>query len=555
MRNTILICANVYPPDFIGGAELIAHYQAKALQRAGHEVIIYTGDIAEGPARYDLRHDVYDGLPVYRVHLVGPDYQNDYVNFFHPEVEKQFRGLLEKHAPDVVHLHNIIGLSAGIIHAAKQSGARTVLTLHDHWGFCFKNTIIKRHNEICDDFYRCHECMLAIHDGADRNIPIRMRNDYIGLLFDEVDCLVSPSLYLAEQYVRAGFAVGKMRVIWNGIDLERFSRVPKTPRRGPVRFTYIGYMGAHKGVGTIIEALPLLGASGQFHVNFVGAGDLTESLNRRAQELGYGSSVSFLGKVPNERIEDVFANTDVQLLPSIWPENQPVSVTEAMATGTPVIASRAGGAAELVADGLTGYLFDPGNPRDLAAKMALFLTNPERIATLGACGFQRIAENSFDRQVAKLLRLYNTSPVPRALAAVRPLIVCTGNRVHPVCADVLAAAHANPELLGCRFAMSDWLSDRQLRQAAAVWVVGASPSTACLQLAEESAMPVLSPEGRGSASGSRALELHYSDKESAGAGLRAILATRRADAGMEWAASAERITDALEELPGVRTDQ
>jgi hypothetical protein len=315
--------------------------------------------------------------------------------------------------------------------------------------------------------------------------------------------------------------------------LERFSQVARTPRRGRVRFTYIGYMGSHKGVGTIIEALPLLGNPDRFHINFVGAGHLAESLERRARELGYGSSVAFLGKVPNERIDDVFANTDVQLLPSIWPENQPVSVTEAMATRTPVIASRLGGTAELVVDGLNGYLFDAGNPRDLAAKMALFLEDPERIATLGGRGFERIAENSFDRQVVKLLRVYNATPVPRPLAAVRPLIVCTGERVHPLCADVLVAAHEDAELLGCRFVMSDWLSDRQLRQAAAVWVVGASPSPACLARAGESAIPVLRPEGRASAGG----DLRYSDRESALAGIRAILAARRRGAEMAPAAA------------------
>jgi hypothetical protein len=92
----------------------------------------------------------------------------------------------------------------------------------------------------------------------------------------------------------------------------------------------------------------------------------------------------------------------------------------------------------------------------------------------------------------KLLRLYNTTPVPRALAAVNPLIVCTGERVHPVCAGVLATAHEDAELPGGRFVMSDWVTDCQLRQAAAVWVVGVSPSTACLALAEGSSIPAQS---------------------------------------------------------------
>ena len=64
------------------------------------------------------------------------------------------------------------------------------------------------------------------------------------------------------------------------------------------------------------------------------------------------------------------------ILPSIWPENQPVSITEAMACSLPVIAARMGGIPELVEDEKTGYLFEAGNPKDLALKMSAFLADP-----------------------------------------------------------------------------------------------------------------------------------------------------------------------------------
>ena len=145
----ILICCNIYPPHFIGGAELVAHYQGKHLVAAGHEVRVFTGDTQPIGQRHDLRTEIYDGLTVHRVHLNGVDYPSDYVNFSHPRVEAHFSSVLADFRPDVVHCHNIIGLSVTILQMASEFGARVLLTLHDHWAFCFKNTIMKQVGVAC----------------------------------------------------------------------------------------------------------------------------------------------------------------------------------------------------------------------------------------------------------------------------------------------------------------------------------------------------------------------------------------------------------------------
>jgi len=404
--KTILICSNIYPPDFIGGAELIAHNQAKLLQQRGHNVIIFAGDSASAAERHSMRRDDFDGLPVFRVRLHPQDCQPEFVNFSNPAVESRFNSLLEAFSPDVVHMHNIIGLSAGIIHAAKKRRAKTVLTLHDHWGFCYKNTLIKKNREICVDYTRCAECMPFIGSTEGKAIPIRMRRDFLSLQMSEVDAFISPSLYLAETYVRAGIPVGKMNVIWNGVDVNRFSRVVKKPRTGKVRFTFLGHFGSHKGLDIIIDALSLLCCHDRFSLNLAGSGELADHIRQRVEGLRLGGAVKFWGKVDNTRIAEVFSETDVQILPSIWPENQPVSITEAMATRTPVIASAIGGIPELVLNGYNGYLFQPGCAADLAAKMSEFILHPDRIDLFGENGFELIRDKSFERQVDEICRVY-----------------------------------------------------------------------------------------------------------------------------------------------------
>ena len=405
MGKTVLLCANLYPPNFVGGAELVVASHARTLQQMGHKPFVFAGRSEPGLPHYAVAHDTYEGVPVYRVQLSGDDFDLRLVNFSHSPVDREFEDLLVKCRPDVVHMHNLIGLSVGIIHAAKRHGAMTVMTLHDFWGFCLKNTLIDAHNGICEDFSRCYECQGEIIDNQ-RALPMRMRNDFIALQFAEVDAFISPSQFLADTYVRAGMPRHKMHVISNGLDVDRFSRIVKERASGFVRFTVISYLGEHKGVQTVLDAVTLLKERGSFRVNIVGEGHLRPMLERQVQERGLSGLVKFWGKVQHSEMETVFRETDVQILASIWPENQPVSITEAMACRTPVIATRLGGNPELVRDGQTGYLVEPGSPGDLARAMCRFLDVPESIFALGEQGFRCISENTLSNQVKRILELY-----------------------------------------------------------------------------------------------------------------------------------------------------
>lgn len=162
MGKTVLLCSNFYPPNFIGGAELIAAHHAKTLQQLGHKPIVFAGQSEGDASRYAVVQDAFEGVPVYRVRLSAEDFDSRLVNFLHPPVDREFEKLLLECRPDVVHMHNMIGLSMGMIRTAKRLGVPTVITLHDFWGFCFKNTLIDSRNQICQDFSRCHECQLSL---------------------------------------------------------------------------------------------------------------------------------------------------------------------------------------------------------------------------------------------------------------------------------------------------------------------------------------------------------------------------------------------------------
>ncbi len=458
----ILFCCNIYPPHFVGGAELIAHFQAKSLQAKGNSVLVFAGESKPRGTRYTLHREAYDGLRVVRIQLGADDYRSDRINFFHREVEDQFQIVLDEFQPEVVHFHNIIGLSVGMLYLAKRSGATTIQTLHDKWGICFKTTTLDGKGKVCGDYSKCSDCMAFIDDGGHVRLPIRFRQDYIKLQFSYLDRIISPSHYLADSYAQAGFPKEKMLVLWNGVDVERFAKVRRQSKTDEIRFTYIGHFGNHKGVEVLLRALPLLDKNKKVRLNLVGEGEAKGHYIELLNQNHCADLVNFWGKVENRSIEKVYQDTDVLVLPSVGPENQPVSITEAMACNLPVITSRLGGATELVDDGVTGFLFESGNEGALAAKMNEFIRDPDLIKVMGQRGYEKIKNTTLSNQVEELERIYDEAS-GRSLESRSKTVAVAGQQVDYALAQGIEMYMG--ESVGRKkwFVKDDWLREEQLQ--------------------------------------------------------------------------------------------
>lgn len=149
-KGPVIIVSNMYPPHVIGGAEIVAHRQAAQLALRGWDVAAFTGRFAEGSNRSGaLELEEFEGLPVYRINHVSfePD-----ANFRWQKANQFLASIIESRRPKLVHFHNPIGLGAELIRVAKRMGVKVVVTLHDHWGFCFKNTLIRNDTNLFERF-------------------------------------------------------------------------------------------------------------------------------------------------------------------------------------------------------------------------------------------------------------------------------------------------------------------------------------------------------------------------------------------------------------------
>jgi glycosyltransferase involved in cell wall biosynthesis len=187
----------------------------------------------------------------------------------------------------------------------------------------------------------------------------------------------------------------KIEVVRNGINLARFHAGPDAGVRAsltggddrPVVLT-VARLEAQKGLHDLIDA-----ARQVPHALFVVAGDGPERsrLEAQARSEGVGDRVRFLGH--RDDIPELLACADVFVMPSLY-EGLPLAVMEAMAAGTPVIATAIGGTDELIVDGETGVLVPPANPSALAAAIRMLLDDPEHAKAL-ACAAQRLAHQEF----------------------------------------------------------------------------------------------------------------------------------------------------------------
>jgi glycosyltransferase involved in cell wall biosynthesis len=188
-----------------------------------------------------------------------------------------------------------------------------------------------------------------------------------------------------------GAPPARTQVIYGGADTQRFTPGPGADRDGVL---FVGRLTPHKGIDRLLNALPagaslrIAGSAG--HDPRLPERDYPALLRRLAQ----GRDVAFLGPVPDAALPGLYRRAAVLALPSVdrtcYGREVPVSellglvALEAMASGTPVVASRIGGLAEVVVDGETGFLVPPGDTEALGDCIARLVSDRRLAAQLGA---------------------------------------------------------------------------------------------------------------------------------------------------------------------------
>jgi glycosyltransferase involved in cell wall biosynthesis len=214
--------------------------------------------------------------------------------------------------------------------------------------------------------------------------------------------LVFCSRFRQMQHLAQGLPAGESRVIYNGIDLGLFSPRQDVPTGSePLRILFVGRLAAEKGVHTLLAALAVLAAGGRHDMVLSVIGvpsypwEYAAELRQRVAAEGLGSRVQFLSPVSQAELPQLYRAHDVLVFPSTGDEGLPVTLLEALGCGLPVISTATGGSAEIVEDGRTALVFEPGDERGLAERLSRLADAPLLRRALAAAGRAEV-EARFD---------------------------------------------------------------------------------------------------------------------------------------------------------------
>jgi len=223
---------------------------------------------------------------------------------------------------------------------------------------------------------------------------------------------------LRTEMIRVGLPAGRIHVMRNGVDLDLFHPEPRAAARasiGAEGFTLIsvGHLVANKGHDKAIAALPRLPDA---RLLVVGGGPERGRLEALAQRLGVAARVRFAGVLTQDQLRTCYSGADALVLPSSR-EGWPNVLLEAMACGTPALASRVGGTAEVITCHAAGLLLSENSAAGIAAAVtALRAAPPERAATRAHAALHSWHATT-RAQLDLFARIASRQPLPAPLTA------------------------------------------------------------------------------------------------------------------------------------------
>jgi glycosyltransferase involved in cell wall biosynthesis len=394
----ICLVSNLYPPSVQGGAEVYVSRLAPALAKQDRVVVVTSEPGVHAAPR---RESTAEGVTIYRLaplnvghltrlpHLLLPQAAFRAIDFYHPQVAANFSTIVRRERPDVIHVHNWVGISLGALLSAADR-TPVAMTVHDYGLCCLYADLFHPGGRGCPPGPAC-----AAFAAVNRHLVKKVR------------LAISPSASaLAVHEQRGFFESATRRAIPNGIP-SLWSSPPAAERarrssKSTFDVLYIGRVGSYKGPEVLIRAVRAL-SDLDLRLHVAGVGPALE----RCQELAAGDPrIKFYGFVEGQTRASLWQTADCMVLPALWPENFPVTIQEAFQFGPVVIASRVGGIPELVRDGVNGVLVERGDEAGLAAAITRLQRAPELTERLRSAAFETARLYDMRFHVARLTDAY-----------------------------------------------------------------------------------------------------------------------------------------------------
>ena len=374
-----------------GGGERCFFDLSDLLRSHGHEVIPFCMDHPKNlPSEYSDYFVSYVDFPT-ELSKPGLSPKLRVVErvLYSREARRKVETLIKETQPDLVHIHGFIHeMSTSILPALKAAGLPVIQTLHDYKPAC-PNTTFVSNDHICESckggkYYnmtrlRCKRGSLSASVLATAEMYF---HEIFRLYQPNIDQFISPSHFMREKMIEHGIRT-PIEAIPNFINPDSFTAVYEPQDH----FVFAGRLVRVKGIMTLLEAMRHI--RGDAVLNIAGAGELEPEM-RQFVESHNLTNVRFLGHMATDELAGMVRSALFTVSPSEWYENYSMTVIESLACGTPVIGANIGGIPEQVRDGWNGFLFEPGDAVELAARMQKLLDDRDLAIRMGRNGRAQI---------------------------------------------------------------------------------------------------------------------------------------------------------------------
>jgi len=367
-----------------GGEDQVYDAERELLTRHGHEVI-----------RYAVHNDAIRNMSALELGIRTIWSRKSYL---------AVRETLREHKPDIVHAHNTFPLiSPALHHAAGAEQVPLVQTLHNYRLICAGATLYRK-GRVCEDCVHSLTPWPAVRHACYRNsraatvvaASMLLAHRAAGTWASRVQQYIALTGFSKQKFVEGGLPANLISIKPNFL--------PSDPGAGPGSGGYAmfaGRLSEEKGLRTLLEAWRNIP---DIPLKIAGDGPLRPFLENRLSTL---RQVEYLGRCEHRQILELLRQARFLVFPSEWYEGLPMVIVEALACGTPVIASALGSMTELIQDGTNGYSFEPGNPDSLAGCIRLVLAKGRDMRRAARLSYER--NYTPERNYELLMNIYGNA--------------------------------------------------------------------------------------------------------------------------------------------------
>ncbi|MGD1848897.1 MAG: glycosyltransferase [Salibacteraceae bacterium] len=350
----VLVIPNTWPSSVDNTAGTFFRDQVDALHTAGMQVgvaaplVLPVGQLRQRfqlpvPLREIFVQEAPFPVLRYAAYNLVPGHSGYQQKVYRQGIHRLFDQYVAEHGlPDLIHAH--VGLWAGWAAVDLAREHRIPLVITEHSSALKRGLLRPREKRLLLDCYKQANKVLAVSTDLTRSIS------------------------------RLGYE-GNVVVVPNFLDLSRFS-LPEIQKRPNGKLLTVALLNPNKGIDILLKAFAkVVETHPHCTLSIVGDGPARKALETLAQELGVGEQTRFLGLLPKSALPAQYRAADL-MVSSSYVETFGVVLVEALACGTPVVATRSGGPEDIVTD-KNGLLCEPGNVAALAEAISNVMNHPE----------------------------------------------------------------------------------------------------------------------------------------------------------------------------------